>query len=98
MDAFKIPASVPDRLSGWEDDFIVPMQYSESTMLKIHKGELNGVARREIVQAVTHKMLNNCKYPTAKQIQVVATKIVTNINGTRDALGTGHVSDLIDKI
>lgn len=61
-------------------------------MLKIHKGELNSVARREIVQAVTHKMLNNCKYPTAKQIQVVATKIVSNINGTRDALGTGHVS------
>lgn len=87
----QIISTVPDRLDGWEEAFDVPTQYSESSMLAISKGELTSSARREIVQSVASKMLNNCKYPTTDQIDVVASKIVGKIKGSRDNLGTGHV-------
>lgn len=87
----QIISTVPDRLDGWEETFDVPTQYSESSMLAISKGELTSSARREIVQSVASKMLNNCKYPTTDQIDVVASKIVEKIKGSRDYLGTGHV-------
>ena len=86
----QIISTVPDRLDGWEETFDVPTQYSESSMLAISKGELTSSARREIVQSVASKMLNNCKYPTTDQIDVVASKIV-EIKGSCDNLGTGHV-------
>ncbi len=88
----QIISTVPDRLEGWEEVFEVPTQYSESSMLAISKGELTSSARREIVQSVASKMLNKCKYPTSEQIDVVASKIVAKIKGSRDGLGTGHVS------
>ena len=86
----QIISTVPDRLGGWEETFEIPSQYSESSMLAISKGELTSSARREIVQSVASKMLNNCKYPTTDQ--VVASRIVEKIKGSRDSLGTGHVS------
>ena len=88
----QIISTVPDRLGGWEETFAIPTQYSESSMLAISKGELTSSARREIVQSVASKMLNNCKYPTTDQIDVVASRIVEKIKGSRDSLGTGHVS------
>lgn len=90
--ALQIVSTVPDRLEGWEDAFQVPTQYSESSMLAISKAELTSSTRREIVQSVASKMLNHCKYPTTDQIGVVASKIVGTIKGSRDSLGTGHVS------
>ena len=60
-------------------------------MVAISKGELTSSARREIVQLVASKMLNNCKYPTTNQIDVVASNIVKKIKDSRDSLGTGHV-------
>ncbi len=65
-------------------------------MACISKGELNTHARREIIQSVTHKMLNYCKYPSKKQREVVASRIVETINGSRDALGISYVSFLLN--
>ena len=64
-------------------------------MLCISKGQLTKNARTEIVQSVTHKMLNYCKYPSKDQREIVASKIVRTINGSRDALGVGHVSSIL---
>lgn len=82
---------VPDRLDGWEDSFEVPEQFSTSTMLALHNGQLNGSARREIVQAVASKIMNICRYPTTGQMNVVAAKIAHKLN-VQDTLGTGHAS------
>ena len=71
---------------------MVPSQYSEVTMRAITLGAMTSSSRREIVQAVTSKMLKNCKFPTPDQVETVSSKIVNSIKGTRDSLGTGHVS------
>lgn len=61
----------------------------------LSQGQLNGSSRREITHAVVYKILNCCKYPTSKQIDVVASKIVEEFGKfSRDALGTGYVSTL----
>ena len=87
----KVISNVPDRLDGWEDQFEIPLQYSVATMCCISTGKLTSAARREIVQAVTSKLMNYCKYPTGRQIEVIASKLVERINGAKDALGTGYV-------
>lgn len=61
-------------------------------MFCISMGQLNSHARAEITQAVVHQMMNHCKYPTSKQIDVVAAKIVESIKGSKDCLGVGYVS------
>lgn len=61
-------------------------------MFCISIGQLNSSARHEITQAVVHQMMNHCKYPTSKQIDVIASKIVETIKGSKDCLGVGHVS------
>lgn len=61
-------------------------------MFCIGHGQLDKHARREIVQATALQILRHCKYPTSKQVQVVASKIVATIPGTKDFLGVGHVS------
>ncbi len=83
---------VPDKSEGWENDFIIPTQYSVKAMGAIAKGQLTSQARREIVQSISSKMLNNAKYPTITQVDVVSSKIIVSIKGTRDRLGTGYVS------
>ena len=49
-------STVPDVLNGWEDDFIVPTQFSETTMAAISTGNLTSSARAEIVQMSAAKM------------------------------------------
>ena len=85
--------SVPDHLVGWEDDFVVPTQFSNATMCSLSSGKLSSSARREIVQQVAAKMLSYCKYPTSQQFETVASKIVKDLlKGKGDALGNGYVS------
>lgn len=57
--------------------------------------DYRGTKCREITQAVVHKMMNHCKYPTAMQIEVVSAKIVDTLGkSARDVIGVGHVSQL----
>lgn len=58
---------VPDEMDGWEDNFEVPKHFSTSTMFALRNGQLNASATREIVQAVTSKIMNICRYPTTGQ-------------------------------
>lgn len=91
----KILQTVPDRLAGWEDSFTVPTQFSEKTMAALSVAQLNKSARAEITQAVVCNVLTKCKYPTSKQVAVVAAKVVEKIPGSKDFIGVGHVSCLI---
>ena len=83
---------VPDRETGWEDGFVVPKQYKQSVMEELSSGCITHVTRRAIVQDVAAICLNYCKYPTTKQLDVIASKIVTTFPVLADKLGTGHVS------
>ena len=83
---------VPDRQPGWEDDFVVPKQYSQTVMIELTSGQITTTTRRAIVQDVAAKCLNYCKYPTSGQIEVVASKIVSTFPILADTIGTGHVS------
>ena len=86
-------STVPDLLNGWEDDFIVPTQFSEKTMAAISTGNLTSSARAEIVQMSAAKMLSYCKYPSSIQYETVASKIVAKVlKGKGDTFGSGHVS------
>ena len=88
-------SNVPDSLNGWEDDFVVPSQFSEATMLAIGNENLTSTARAEIVQMTSAKMLSYCKYPTTLQYEVVASKIVSSLlKGKGDSIGNGYVSVL----
>lgn len=84
-------ASVPDRLDGWENDFAPIQQYSASTNMCISQGSLNSAARTEITQATASQIMNICRYPTTKQLQTVASKIMHQIK-IKDAVGIGYVS------
>ena len=88
-----IKSTVPDYLAGWEHDFSVPMQFSESTMKILTSEYMSKSARREIVQMTASKMLNYCKYPTLQQYNEVGRKIVNHLlHGKKDGSGSGHVS------
>ena len=90
-----MPSNVPDTLNGWEEEFVVPSQFSERTMGSISSGNITSSARAEIVQMTVAKMLSYCKYPTAVQYETVARNIVhTILKGKGDRLGSGHVSFL----
>lgn len=71
---------------------MVPRQYSETVMREISTGQITQVTRRAIIQDVSAKCLNYCKYPTTNQLEVVASKIVSTFPVLADTLGTGHVS------
>ena len=86
--------SVPYHLPGWEDEFIVPKQYSEIVMAELTTGQVTDITRRAIVQDVAAKCLNYCKYPSNNQIQVVASKIVSTFPILKDTIGTGSVSKI----
>ena len=88
-----ISSNVPNRAEGWEDDFKVPTQFSQSTMAVLASGQMTKSARTEIVQATPSKMLNFCKYPTTPQHEVIRKKIVANIlHGRKDTTESGYVS------
>lgn len=85
--------TVKDTLPGWEHDFVVPTQFSQSTMFAISNGRLDFSSRSEIVQNTVAKMQSYCKYPSSIQKKVVASKIVDMVgSGSKDCLGIGHVS------
>ena len=88
-----MPSNVPDTLNGWEEEFVVPSQFSERTMASISNGNITSSARNEIIQMTVAKMLSYCKYPTAIQYKTVARNIVaTLLKGKGDKIGSGHVS------
>ncbi len=61
-------------------------------MVALAEHEITDFVRNQIVQDVTSKVLNYCKYPDGVQLQVVARKIVEALPVLKDSLGTGHVS------
>lgn len=85
---------VPDRLAGWEGDFVVPKQYSGAVMAALTTGRVSTNIRSQIVQDVTTKILSYCKYPTTLQYEVVALKLTTQFPILTDTIGLGHVSNL----
>ena len=88
-----ILSNVPDRAEGWEDDFKVPTQFSQSTMAVLASGQMTKSAKTEIVQVTASKMLNFCKYPKTPQHEVIGKKIVADIlHGRKDTTGSGYVS------
>ena len=59
----------------------------------LSSGKLSSSTRRETVQQVAAKMLSYCKYPTSRQFETVASKIVKDLlKGKEDTLGNGYVS------
>lgn len=86
-------SNVPISKEGWEDDFVIPTQFSQRTMTALATGTMTSSARAEIVQMTAGKMLNMCQYPTRDQYNVIARKIVKELlHGRGDTFGTGHVS------
>ena len=85
--------NVLERASGWENDFAIPMQYSHRTMVALQTKVITDHARHEITQEVCSRMMNYCTYPTPKQFEVVATKLVHKFPQLRDTYFTGHVRD-----
>lgn len=85
------------RADGWEVSFIVPQQFSNGTMAGIQSGIISSRARHEIIQEVASRILNHCLYPSAKQFDVVASKLVYKFPQLadkigREVVGTGFVS------
>ena len=68
-------SGVPNYAEGWENDFIIPSQYSEDTMAALRNKKIGDKHRHEIVQEICSRMINVCKYPTSKQRKIVATKL-----------------------
>ena len=81
-------------MPGWEGTFVIPRQYSQRVMDELSTGQITCTTRRAIIQDVSAKCLNHCKYPTSEQLAlvVVASKIVAAFPVLADTIGTGHVS------
>ena len=85
--------NVPLHAAGWEHEFVVPKQYSESTMMAIASRKITEKHKNEIVQEICSRMINYCLYPTTKQQGIVAAKLVWTFPSLRDTSFTsGHVS------
>lgn len=88
-----VHSNVPEYAEGWEEDFIVPKQFSEKTMYVLQSGKMTKSARAEIVQMTASKMLNCCKYPTTQQCNEIGRKIFRDVlHGKDDTTGDGYVS------
>ena len=57
----------------WKVTFEIPTRYSERKMLALKEKQLNSLTRNEIVQGISAKIFNHCKYPISSQ----ATPFVT---------------------
>lgn len=75
----QVHSNVPNYAEGWEEDFVVPKQFSEKTMYVLQSGKITKSARSEIVQMTASKMLNCCKYPTSDQCEEIGKKIFQDI-------------------
>ena len=85
--------NIPRYASGWEHDFEVPKQYSQTTMMAISSRRITDTHKNEIVQEICSRMINYCLYPTTKQQEIVAAKLVREFPPLRDTSFTcGHVS------
>ena len=82
---------IPDRLAGWEETFEIPSNFSHDTNVALATKRLTSAARGEIVRTITAKMISICAYPTAKQVDVVASRLVEEYD-VRDRIGLGYVS------
>lgn len=88
----RVVQGVPNHLNGWEHEFSVPKQYSETVMAALTAKKISSNVRAQISQDVATKMLGYCKYPTSDQYEVIAQKIVATFPVLRDSMGTGYVS------
>ena len=78
---------------GWEDGFEVPKQFGLEIMALLDKKMVTPKVRNHIVREVATRMLDHCLYPTDRQYQVVAAKVVRQFPVLADKLiGKGHVS------
>ena len=85
-------SDVPSYAEGWENDFIIPSQYSEDTMAALRNKRIGDKHRYEIVQEICSRIINICKYPTGKQRNIVAAKLILKFPQLRDTNFTcGHV-------
>ena len=46
-----MPSNVPDALNGWEEEFVVPSQFSERTMTSISNDNPTSSARNETINS-----------------------------------------------
>lgn len=83
---------VPDRLAGWEEEFVIPKQYSGSVMAALTTGRITSNVRAQITQDIATKMLSYCKYPSPEQYERVSQKLVETFPILKDSMGLGHVS------
>ena len=58
----------------WKVTFEIPTRYSERTMLALKEKQLNSLTRNEIVQGISAKIFNHCKYPISSQVTPFVTK------------------------
>ena len=58
----------------WKVTFEIPTRYSERTMLALKKKKLNSSAWNEIVQGISAKIFNHCKYPISSEVTPFVTK------------------------
>ena len=58
----------------WKVTFEIPTRYSERTMLALKEKQLNSLTRNEIVQGISAKVFNHCKYPISSQVTPFVTK------------------------
>ena len=78
---------------GWEDGFEVPKQFGLEIMALLDKKMVTPKVRNHIVREVATRMLDHCLYPTDRQYQVVAAKVVRQFPVLADKqIGKGHVS------
>ena len=88
-----ITSNVPARALGWEDGFEVPKQFGLEIMALLDRKIVTPKVRNHITREVVTRMLDHCLYPTDKQYQVVASKVVRQFPILADTrVGTGHVS------
>ena len=75
---------VPDRLAGWEEEFVIPKQYSGSVMAALTTGRITSNVRAQIAQDIATKMLSYCKYPSPEQCRVLLCITYSSITALMD--------------
>ena len=71
---WEVTTNVCDQQVLWKVTFEIPTRYSERTMLALKEKQLNSLTRNEIVQGISAKIFNHCKYPISSQVTPFVTK------------------------
>lgn len=79
-------------MEGWENEFVIPKQYSGTVMIALTNVRITTNVRAQIVQDVATKMMSYCKYPSTDQYETVAIKLVTAFPILKDSMGPGHAT------